>query len=294
VAIGDITLDQQLITIAELPNWITDRGAKPRLAGLIGPELITRRTVTIDYRKRVMTLHPPGHVRPGPDASVARLGFSLSAEGPGHPSVIASVDGTEGELIIDTGASGGLFLSEKFISANRPFRQGGKIIRFTSPGGVGGRLNVQVGIGTTFQLGTTVFNSPIVHGPAEPDRSLRQLNASGLIGADILSRFVVTIDFPSNRAWFEPIPGTAPTSVWRSLGLVLDKPDPSSFEVVDILPGTSTERVGIRRGDKIVTFGGQPARSLGIRDLSNFQGKAVSIVTADQRRYDLTPVQVLP
>jgi predicted aspartyl protease len=119
VAVGGITLHQQTVTIAELPNWIVDRGTKPRLAGLIGPELITRRTVTIDYRKQIMTLHPPGQVRPGPNAMVARLGFSVSPEGLGHPSVTAGIGGVEGELIIDTGASGAIYLSESFISTHR-------------------------------------------------------------------------------------------------------------------------------------------------------------------------------
>lgn len=293
VVVGGITLHHQTVTIAELPNWVVDRGAKPRLAGLIGPELITRRTVTIDYRKQVMTLHPPGQVRPGPNAMVARLGFSVSPEGLGHPSVIAGIGGVEGELIIDTGASGAIYLSESFISTHRPFRPGGKIIRFMSPGGVGGPLTIQAGLGTTFKLGATTFNSLVIAGPASPERSPR-IHASGVMGADILARFVVTLDFPSNRVWFEPIPGATPASSWNSVGLILNKPDPSSFEVVDVLPGTSAERAGIQRGDRIVTYGGQPARNLGLRDLSKFRDKAVSVVLSDQRRHDLSPVQILP
>jgi S1-C subfamily serine protease len=120
------------------------------------------------------------------------------------------------------------------------------------------------------------------------------MHASGLIGADILARFVVTLDFPSNRVWFEPIPGTTPASNWNSVGLILNKPDPSSFEVIDVLPGTSAERAGIQRGDKIIAYGGQPARNLGLRDLSKFRDKAVNVVLSDQRRHDLAPVQILP
>ncbi|OYU86294.1 MAG: hypothetical protein CFE29_29440 [Bradyrhizobiaceae bacterium PARB1] len=294
LTVGSLTLDKQSAAIAELPNWIVDRGSKPRLAGLIGPELITRRIVTIDYRKRMMTLHPSGQVRPGPNAIVSRLGFSVSPEGLGHPSVRASIGDVEGEMLIDTGATGGVFLNERFITAHNPFRPGGKTIRFFSPGGVGGLLQMQAGIGTTFRLGTAVFNAPLIHGPVSQNRSLRDLNVSGIIGAEILSRFVVTLDFPSSRAWFEPIAGAKLNSVWQSVGVVLSKPDPSHFEVIDVLPGTPAERAGIQRGDRIVTYGGQPARNLGLRDLSKFRDKAVSVVLSDQRRHDLSPVQILP
>ncbi len=293
IAVGGTTLYQQTVTIAELPNWVVDRGAKPRLAGLIGPELITRRTVTIDYRKQVMTLHPPGHVRPGPNAAVARLGFSVSPEGLGHPSISAVVGGVEGELVIDTGASGAIYLSNAFITSHHPFRPGGKIIRFLSPGGVGGELAMQVGVGTTFTLGATTFSSLLMAGPATPEKR-SMAPAVGLVGAEILARFVVTLDFPNNRAWFEPIAGTAPLARWNSVGLILNKPAPAHFEVVDVLPGTAAERAGIRRGEKIVSYGGQPARSLGLRDLSRFRDKSVSVVMEDQRRHELSPVQVLP
>ncbi len=294
VTVGSLTLDRQSAAIADLPNWIVDRGSKPRLAGLIGPELIARRIVTIDYRKRMMTLHPSGQVRPGSNAIVSRLGFSVSPDGLGHPSVRASVGDAEGEMLIDTGATGGLFLNERFITAHNPFRPGGKTIRFFSPGGVGGLLQMQAGVGTTFRLGTTVFDAPLIHGPVSQNRSLRDLNVSGILGGEILSRFVVTLDFPSNRAWFEPIAGAKLNSVWQSVGLMLNKPDPSYFEVIDVLAGTPADRVGIRRGDKIVSYGGQPARNLGLRDLSQFYGKPVSIVMEDRRRHELSPVQILP
>jgi predicted aspartyl protease len=168
-----VTVDRLTAAIAELPNWIVDRGSKPRLAGLIGPELITRRIVTIDYRKRMMTLHPSGQVRPGPNAIVSRLGFSVSPEGLGHLSVRASIGDVEGEMLIDTGATGGVFLNERFITAHNPFRPGGKTIRFFSPGGVGGLLQMQAGIGTTFRLGTAVFNAPLIHGPVSQNRHHR-------------------------------------------------------------------------------------------------------------------------
>ncbi len=297
IAVGGLVMEQPTAIVADIPNRIVDRGAKQRLAGLIGPELIARRTVTIDYRKRLITLHPPGQARPAANAFITRLGFSLGPEGLGHPSVTATIGQTDAELVLDTGASGGLFLSEEFINTHRPFRTGSKVIRFLSPGGVGGTLMMQAGIGTTFRLGSETFQSPIIAGPASPGRDFRRsgiAHVSGLIGAQVLSRFIVTLDFPSSRAWFEPFAGPEPVTTWRSVGLVLDKPEPSRLEVIDVLPGTPAERAGIRRGDRIASFGGQPARNLGIRDFGNFQNKTVSIVMEDQRRHELPSVQILP
>ena len=85
ITIGAATLDEPIVTVLDLPNTIVDRGSRPRLAGLIGAELLARYAVTIDYTRRILTLHNPGF-RPRSAAFSLPLGFSMSPDGLGHPS----------------------------------------------------------------------------------------------------------------------------------------------------------------------------------------------------------------
>jgi hypothetical protein len=60
IAIGAATLEQPTVGVLDMPNIIVDRGSRPRLAGLIGSELLARYAVTIDYSRRLLTLNTPG------------------------------------------------------------------------------------------------------------------------------------------------------------------------------------------------------------------------------------------
>ncbi|WP_158240845.1 aspartyl protease family protein [Telmatospirillum siberiense] len=71
IALGAAVIEDQKLLVAELRNGLVDRGSKPRLAGLIGAELLRKYTVRIDYHNRRLTLIPPGRFEPPAE------GFSL-------------------------------------------------------------------------------------------------------------------------------------------------------------------------------------------------------------------------
>jgi predicted aspartyl protease len=113
ITIGAALLDHPVVAVLDIRNSIVDRGSRPRLSGLIGSELIGRYAVTIDYGRRTLTLNNPG-TRPRQATFSLPLGFSMSQDGIGHPSVAAELDGASGDFIIDTGSAGQVFLSATF------------------------------------------------------------------------------------------------------------------------------------------------------------------------------------
>jgi PDZ domain/Aspartyl protease len=302
IAIGALVLEQPNVLVVDLPNHLVDRGSKPRLAGLIGSELLTRYAVTIDFQKRTLTLRSSGRYRPSAATIALRLGFSVSSFGMSHPSISAQLDGVEGEFLIDTGSGGNVFVSEGFQRRHAPFSRYSKVARFLSPGGIGGRLNVQAGFGQTLRLGALSMAPPLVFGadataagrPAQVSMGSR---TAGIIGNGILRHFIVTLDRHAQRAYFDPVGDQALPNALYATGMILDKPDREAFEVLDVLPGTAAARAGLKRGDRIVEFSGRPARDLGYRDISTFgrnSGPKVAIRTADQRRIELTFGKILP
>jgi hypothetical protein len=295
IAIGAIVLEQQKVIVTELPNVIADRGSRPRLAGLIGSELLARYAVTIDYVRRVLILNSPGF-RPPSAGFALPLGYAISPDGLSHPSVRAELNGIAGEFSIDTGSGGQVFMSDQFQREHQPFADAGKTLRFRSPGGIGGRTNIRMGFGRGLSIGPATLTPPVITGSTDAGGA-RLAASAGLLGNVILSQFLVTIDYQSGQAYFASVAGRKLPSTLHGTGLILDKPDHEAFEVLDVLAGSAAERAGLRAGDRIVEVAGRAARDLGIADvqaLNSSSHASVVIRTSDQRRFDLSIGQILP
>lgn len=296
IAIGAASLQSQSVEVFDIPNILVDRGSRPRIVGLIGSELLARYAVTIDFTRRALVLNTPGF-RPQAAPFSLPLGFAVSRDGLSHPSVSVELDGVAGDFILDTGSGGQVFLSDKFQQEHQPFAGGGKILQYLSPGGIGGHTNIQMGFRNRLRIGSLTLSPPLVVGSTDRD-GLRLSSSSGVIGTAILSQFVVTIDYQSGRAYFEPLVGRKLATVLHGTGMILDKPEHEMFEVLDVVKGTAAERAGLHRGDHVVEIAGFPARDLGISDVGALSSASahtsVAIRTSDQRRMDLAIGRLLP
>jgi predicted aspartyl protease len=301
ITIGAAALEHPTAAVLDMPNTLVDRGSRPRLAGLIGSELLARYAITIDYERHTLTLNNPGF-RPQAAAFSLPLGFSISQDGLTHPSISAELDGVAGDFIIDTGSGGQIFVSEKFQREHAPFANYAKVLSFLSAGGIGGRTNVELGFGKLLRFGPVSFAPPIVVGAtdaANPKLGRSSTaHTAGVIGAAILAQFIVTIDYQSERAYFEPVAGRKLPSILHGTGMIFDKPDHEAFEVLDVLKDSAAERAGLHRGDRIVEVAGRPARDLSVSDVQSLgtapAHTSLTIRTSDPRRLDLAIRQILP
>ena len=298
ITIGAATLDEPTVTVLDLPNTIVDRGSRTRLAGLIGPELLARYAVTIDYGRRILTLRNPGF-RPQSAAFSLPLGFSISPEGLGHPSIKAELDGLAGEFVLDTGAGSQVFVSEQFEREHAPLAKYGKVVTFLAPGGVGGRAIVRLGLGKQLRIGPSTLSPPTVVSPGEANvmnqRGSNLTHTAGIIGAGVLAQFIVTFDRQSGRVYFEPVAGRKLPAVLRDTGMVVDKPEHEYFEVLDAIRGSAADRAGLRRGDRIIEVNGRPARDLSASDVGSLkQAGSLTVRTSDRRLITLAVEQMLP
>lgn len=301
IAIGTAVLEQPTVGVTDMPNIIVDRGSRTRLSGLLGSELLARYAVTIDFGRHLLILNSPGF-RPQTAAFSLPIGLVVSPDGLSHPSITAELDGVTGDFMLDTGASGEILVSEKFQQDHQPFAAIAPTLGYLSPGGIGGPVNVRVGFGKRLQIGPSTLSPPVVSGVAESRGSSLGRGSisyiSGVIGTAVLAQFITTIDYQSMHAYFEPVPGRKLMTALHGTGMILNKPDHETFEVLDVLKGTAAERAGLHRGDRIVEIAGRPARDLGSADvlaLSSLPAhSSLTIRTADQRRLDLAIRQTLP
>lgn len=297
ITIGAATLAQQEVGIIDMPNVILDRGSRPRVAGMIGSELLLRYAVTIDYTRRTLILNGLGF-KPSRAAFALPLGFIVSKDGLSHPQVTAEVDGAAGQFIVDTGAGGQLALFEKFQDTQQSFKNAGATLHYLSAGGIGGRAAVSLAYLHQLRFGSYVRPQPLVSGVDHGSSHMGALfYAAGVIGNATLSDFVVTLDMGSAKAYFEPVPDRPHSATVFGTGVVFDKPDHDGFEVLDIIKGSPAERSMLQRGDRVIGIGGRPARDLALADVHMFAPKALpaqTVETADHRRVELSYGRLLP
>ena len=201
------------LEVGDLPGFAPDvlyvipvRGNAAQLGhqvdGVLGTDFLRRYVVELDYAGGQVTLRQ-GTGRD--DTTPAQDGVPITVEGNVllAPATVTLTDGSTitARLLIDTGSSGALALTTPFVQKHQLAE------RFESR-----RASVTVGInGMAYSpvigLASLMFGEAVI---SRPNASLSQvtngLSASsdfdGIIGADLLRRYTVTVDYPRRRLIF--------------------------------------------------------------------------------------------
>jgi C-terminal processing protease CtpA/Prc len=110
----------------------------------------------------------------------------------------------------------------------------------------------------------------------------------GLLGNNVLERFVLTLDYGHQRVTFEPGPYfDRPRPADRS-GLGLSRGRDGALRVEGVIPGSPAERAGLRPGDELIAIDGRPAAECGplYRLRETFRRDAGTEVRLSVRRED--------
>jgi len=171
-----------------------------QIDGVLGTDFLRRYVVEFDYGAGRVTVRPPGSVAASSSAAPLEVPVSVTGNVLLAPATASFTDGTAAPaaLLIDTGSSGALTLTTPFVRRHRLTE------RFKSD-----RASATVGIsGMVFSpvitLASVAFGEAVI---SQPNASLSQaeagLNASedfdGIIGAELLRRFTVTVDYAGRR-----------------------------------------------------------------------------------------------
>ncbi len=173
--------------------------------GVLGTDFLQRYIVEFDYGASRVTLHRPRRVTAPPLSP----GLPITVDGNVllAPATLALEDWTTvtARLLIDTGSNGSLTLTSPFVRAHK------LADRFQSR-----RASAAIGInGATFspvvQLVSLAFGTTLMRTPdAALSRAASGLHASaafdGILGAELLRRYRMVVDYPRRRLWLHPLP----------------------------------------------------------------------------------------
>ncbi len=231
----------------------SDTGSKTRFEyGLLGGNFLAEYVVEIDFPgRRVRFLDHGRYEVPkevdAPGEAVVRLNVVSS-----RPGMKVSFNGKSTTMLLDTGAPSGMMVSGKFAKKAGISSQ-------SVPGygafSVLGPVEIELGEAKEVAFGPFAFEDvPVEVAPNE----FYNLGFPGdsLVGYDILSQFVVRIDYRRRRMWLKRDPDAVlthlgvPYEPMRRSGLAMLR-DGGRYVVYAVLPGSLGERCGVRAGDII-------------------------------------------
>jgi hypothetical protein len=274
-----IAVTDLLLYAIPLESFTPSLGVK--IAGVLGNDIIGQTVAEIDYAAGIINLYEPrGYTAPSngqviPITIEDNLPFiraRVTPEG-GRP--------INAKLEIDTGATSSLLLNSPFVRRHRLVRTLRRSMPIRS-GGVGGSGKALLGRVDRLAIGTLLLDRPIVR----LYQDVRGDNASskydGLLGAEALRRFKLTVDMQGRRLIIEPNSALGQPYEFDMSGmeLVADGPELTTILIDEVHPTSAAARAGIKGGDVLQTIDGRPASEVGLERLNH-------LMTQDGAIYDL-------
>jgi hypothetical protein len=251
-------------TIAILPiNYVAEEVGRPT-DSFFGSNIFKNYRVTVDYASERVTFAAPQSVQPADSGTP--LPIQIMSDTPFVTATLVGSDGSrvQGLFLLDSGTTGSLILSTRFLAAHPQIVAGGPQLTVPSINAVGGKIELKLVRIVGVDLGPFHFHQPVAIVPQSAAGMLANPQVAGFIGAEILRRFTVTWDYPHNRISLapnahlhDPFEGDA-----SGLRLTVSPPDYQDIQVVALLPGSPAAQSGLRVGDVIIGINGHTGMPL--------------------------------
>jgi hypothetical protein len=218
--------------------------------GVIGQPIFKRYVIRVDYQRKMLTFTPPSrYVAP---AGVAVVRFDLPQQ---IPMVDASLDGVSGRFGVDTGARSSLLVYRPFAEEHKLREKYGAHVEGVTGWGIGGPIRSLLARSKHFSLGGFDVAGSVVRLSTLGTGATTSSAKAGLIGPDILARFIVTFDYSRRQMLLEKSKDFARVDSYDRAGVWMGQ-DGQSFFAVDVVAGGPADVAGIKKGDRLLEIDG--------------------------------------
>ena len=259
---GAVQLTDVTAIAIDLPDTLNSYFARP-ISGFIGYDLLAHFVVRMDFARKRLTFLQPDTFHP-----TAQDGVSLPLELDNDvPSVVAQLDALPPQrFLLDTGDEAALRLYSPFVAQyglDKKYPNG----LLTTGGGIGGVSRSRVTrTGSLKVAGITLRGVPTDFS-LDPKGGASLVNA-GSLGVSLLSRFVITFDYPHSRVFFAPAADIRAPFVTKTTGLTLmETKDPQGrahVVIAEIQSRSPTVRAGLNAFDEVLAIDGRKTAGLGL------------------------------
>jgi hypothetical protein len=258
--LGQAEVKNQVFVVAPLEPMAKIEGVG--MPGMVGYETFRRFITRVDYGKGTITLIMPGAFDPKDAGTAIPINFNGNTI-----EATAVYDGISGNFTIDTGSRASLTLNSPFVAAHH-LNKGDKTLDAVTGWGVGGPTRSIAMRGDTLGLGPMTINGPVVELSTDTKGGFAETSLAGNIGAGILKRFVVTLDYEHRVMYLKPTTDrVADLDTFDRAGFWLNVGNNGDFSVVDVTKDAPADQAGLKTGDEILAIDGKPATSLKLYDV---------------------------
>ena len=236
--------------------------------GLIGYELFSSFIIQINYSLKTVTYyrHETAYIpRKG-----TKIAISIEDRKPYIQSELVFANGKEKivKLIIDTGAGHPISLETE---DGIPYEVPEKRIPANLGVGLSGIINGYIGRVPKMRLGKYSFNNMICAFPDYKDVAAKipTINRNGNLGNETLRRFNVVFDYSRETLYLKPNYAFREPYEHDMSGLEITT-DGDNFEgiiIVRVEPNSSAEKLGLKRGDRILSVNFKKVPEFGIEEI---------------------------
>lgn len=239
--------------------------------GLIGFNLFKDYIVEIDYINEKITLNKPEYYKYRDHKKDIILPLSFDGNKPFVNTTIETDDSSKVpvKLLVDTGASDALWLSEK--SDERIHFPKNHIEAFIGRGLSGDLYGIKGRIEAIW-VGPLVLPQPIVAFPDSEiiDQLMTSNDRNGTIGAEILRRFHVTIDYRNSRLTLRPNHKINDDFNYNMSGMEVINPMPGLpiFTITNIRENSPAYLAGLKENDQILSLNNSSRNDMELNDIN--------------------------
>jgi len=239
--------------------------------GLIGFNLFKDYVVEINYQDEELTLYKPEYYKYRDRRSDIIMPLHFDGFKPFVRTTIVtdSMKTVPVKLLVDTGASDALWLSEN--SDERIHIPENHIETFLGRGLSGDLYGTKARIDAIW-VGPLLLTQPIVAFPDSEvmDKLITSNDRNGTIGAEILRRFYVTVDYRNSRLTLRPNTRIKDDFNYNMSGMEVINPIPGMpiYTIADITEDSPAFYAGLQRDDQILTINSNSHKSLELNDIN--------------------------
>ena len=253
--------------------------------GILGYELFSRFIIEVNYEKRMLTLSVPSRFKK--KRKFQSIPIKIEDTKPYVTTSIVLADGTQltAKLLVDSGASHGLMLEP---TSDPRIQVPDSAVSSIIGRGLGGEITGKVGRIKSLKLGTYDIKNAIANFP-DPNSYFDSLKLgatarNGAIGGEVLSRFTVIFNFPTEEIYLKKNSSFKKKFHYNLSGLTVKAKGSrlNVFEIMEVRQRSVADRAGLKAGDLIVSINGISAKTLELNSINGMinhrPGKKLNMV----------------
>lgn len=239
-------------------------------SGTLGYDFISQFVIEIDYVKRRLVLHDRDSFDYRGSGDILPVTFNAAAHPVVHARIIDSGRApVDAAFVFDLGSSAAVIFNTPFVDQQKFLTGTRQVVPWLEGRGFGGAIDGSVGRVDALQLGSFTIEKPVAVFARAAAGPFASTEVQGNIGAAILEKFNVILDYARSRIILEPNAHFHEPIEYNRSGLSLTAAgdDFKTIRIAAVAENGPASDAGLRTGDVVSEIDSRPAAELTLSEI---------------------------